>query len=1527
MLSARRLCCLQVSVSILCFLCVGPLAHGQSARPQSSQTSTRNNNTAYEKARNDWFYRGRIVRGRLSKESSAELHRRAYEAKIAMRAQHAAALASARADPSPSSNSPWIPLGPVPLASDASGNGTQNYNQVSGRATAVAIDPADPSGNTIYIGGAQAGVWKSTNAANTTANNVTWTALTDEQATLSIGALAIQPGNTSPANTLIIAATGEANNSADSYFGLGILRSTNAGSSWTLVSSANGGTLSFSGLGGTRMAFSTASGQTNTVVSAMATTSEGLVDGAITGTTTRGLYTSIDAGQTWTYDALTDSGAATDATSATSVVYNATAGLFFAAIRYHGFYSSPDGVNWTRLAAQPGGPVLSTSACPPQSTSNSYACPIYRGEITVVPGRSEMYVWYVSLSAGEPVDGGIWQSLDGGSSWNPVSDAGIINCGDVFGCGVEQGTYNLELQAVPDGAGTDLYAGAINLYKCSINSQNPSCASTPFLNLTHAYGCDPIAAPAHVHPAQHALAFIIPTSGNDLMYFANDGGIYRALDGFTDLTTGSCSGADQFDDLNQNLGSMTQFVTFSQHPTDPNTLLAGAQGNGSPATGAATTSLAWGNVFGGDGAYNAIDPNLPLNFYVSNPDLPPNDLAIQLCPDGVSCDESSFDTVVASSDVGGDDGAFNFPYILDSQSPTAMLVGTCRVWRGPRAGGAYAVLSPNFDTLGSGTCAGTEVNLVQALAAGGPTDSNGSLVIYATTSGDGPLNGSLSSPAGGNVWVTANATAGPTSFTNITNNGPQGNINPNQFPISNVAMDASDGSGGTAYVTVMGFTAAPGSTSAPGHVWKTTDFGASWTDYTANLPDSPANSAVIDSVNGKVYVGTDVGVFVSPTTSANWTEVGPASGPSGFLPNTAVTALALFNSGGEEFLRASTYGRGIWEYPITATANYQLSVSNSPLTDFAGQNGAFNGSAGSTNGYNSTVTLTCFAGATRPPSTCTITPSTLTPGNGVNFIVSVNGAVNNYSFDIKGVGSDPRHITEFIPVALSIVSFSLTTPAPSSVTVPRGTNSPAVDFEVTSAGSFSQSVTVSCSVPITNAVCTLTPGSIVYPSPSTPVNMTASVSVPTGTPTGDYTVTLQASTNGAPATLSTDFTLNVTTNPNFVLGESSAFPEINAGSTGSTGPISITSQDGFTGPVALSCSSTFGANSCSITPTSVTSFPATVTLTINGSSFAAGNYSLTITGTSGSITNTLSVLFNVGDYQISPATQALTLTPGAQGVANFMLTGVDFYSGLISITCNASLSGSQCVTPANPVTLATDGSASFSVSINVPNNAAAGNYTVNISTQDSTGNPTNSAAVALTVQQDFIVSAVPPNQSQSVNPGQTTGAYNLSVQPVGAEFSAAVTLACSGLPALAECVFDPSGAITPGTSAQSVVMTISTSATGAASEAVLRRTAIQKNTSRLPRFYRYQIWLLFPGVVIGVCISNRRNRKRAALGIGTITILLLLGLPSCAGVSSGGGGGSGDGTPPGSYTITVTGTSGALSHQTKVILVVNVPTA
>jgi hypothetical protein len=1512
-------------------------ARGQDAKPNSHQAATRHDDVDHEQQGSEWFLRGRLVPGK----SGADLRHRAYQAKMQARADRLARFRPAHpsmplSDQSQQSNGGWVSLGPLPLASDATGDGFQNYNQVSGRATAVAIDPADPSGNTLYIGGAQGGVWSSTNAAGSTATNVTWTALTDDQATLSTGAIAIQPGNTNPANSVIVVGTGEADNSADSYFGLGMLVSTNAGSTWTLVPTANSGSLSFAGLGATRMAFSTANN--DTVVAAMAVSNVGEVDGAVTANTYPGLYTSTDAGQTWNYDAL-NSGGAAEAASATSVVYNAAAGLFFAAVSYQGFFSSPDGLNWALLTNQPGAPgTLSAAACPQNYVTT---CPIYRGEIAVVPGRNEMYVWFVSADAnGDPVDQGIWQTFNGGASWTEISDSGIIDCGDIDGCGVEQGFYNLALLAVPNcpngaetcaGNPTDLYAGAINLYKCSISSINPTCTNNPFMNLTHAYGCDPLGAPAHVHPDQHALGFIIPTAGAengaDLMYFANDGGIYRALNGFTGLTTGSCSGTNLFDDLNQNLGPITQFVSFSQSASNVNTLLGGTQDNGSPATPSATTSTSWGNVLSGDGGYNAIDPNTG-NFFASNPDTGFGSLGIQECSSGTNCNDSLFDVVISSSSVGGDDGAFYFPYVLDPQSSTTLLLGTCRVWSGPRMGGTFTLLSPNFDTLGTGTCTGTEVNTVRSLAAGGVANGSGSEVIYATTDGPGPNN--LGAPIGGNVWVTTNAQAvsGVSStFTNITMNGPGGtSINPNQFPISDAAIDSSDTTGNTAYVTVMGFT------GGPGHVWQTTNAGASWIDFTGtapnNLPDSPTNAVVIDPSpnNHVIYVGTDVGVFESPTTFPPvWTEVGPYPSGStfGFLPDVAVTALALFESGGQppsqKLLRASTYGRGVWQFNLLATPDFNIAITNTPLTVFAGYTGTLNGTLTSVNGYNNSVELSCTSGATSPPNPCTPTFTSLTPTpTGAEFQVTTGAsAVADYEFNVQGAGSDPNNTTHTAAATLHVVSLALSAPSPGSVTEKHGEPSPAVSFQVSVQGTFIESVTLGCgfSPPVTGASCAFSPGATVNPTASSPVNMSVVVTVPLNTPVGPYIVTLQPSTVNGPAPTTASFTLNVILNPNFVLSEPSPFPEVNAGSTGTNGPITVSSQDGFNGSVNLSCTSSAGPNACSIAPSSVSVFPASAALTINGTSFSAGAYQVTVQGTSGSTTNTFPVSFDVGDYTIS-GTQSFSVAPAGQATANLTLTSTFGYSGEINAICDTSaLSGTQCtlsvqgsaINSFDPIVLGNGATVSLNAAFNVPNNANPGVYKIYIETQDTTGAPSHTWTITMTVGQDFIIGALTP-ATQTVTAGESAS-YNFNVLPVGTSFNNSVTLSCSGAPA--PCSFSPPS-VTPGSSSAAVVLTVNT----IASSSSLAPSKLD------PLRFFYALGTL---PLIGISgVRKRMRRTGCSLATSLLVLFALATFNSCGGGgsnggSSGGGTGTGpqqQGTVPGNYGITVTGTSGSLeSHS------------
>src|SRR3982074_54851 len=117
----------------------------------------------------NWNQRGRSVpRG----ESAAALRFRAYRQKMAMRAERAAHPPKQSLDgapASPSGSTVWAPVGPAPLASDATGDGAQNYNWVSGRATSVLIDPADTTGNTVLLGGAYGGLWKSTNAGSKSA--------------------------------------------------------------------------------------------------------------------------------------------------------------------------------------------------------------------------------------------------------------------------------------------------------------------------------------------------------------------------------------------------------------------------------------------------------------------------------------------------------------------------------------------------------------------------------------------------------------------------------------------------------------------------------------------------------------------------------------------------------------------------------------------------------------------------------------------------------------------------------------------------------------------------------------------------------------------------------------------------------------------------------------------------------------------------------------------------------------------------------------------------------------------------------------------------------------------------------------------------------------------------------------------------------------------------------------------------------------------------------------------------------------
>src|SRR5690348_7721681 len=108
----------------------------------------------------------------------------------------------------------WTLIGPRPTDSGS------NY-VTAGRVNAIAIDPRD--NNVVYMGAAEGGVWK------TIDGGATWKPLTDDQPTLANGAIALDPTNPD----IVFVGTGEENFAIDSYYGAGILKSTDGGAHWT----------------------------------------------------------------------------------------------------------------------------------------------------------------------------------------------------------------------------------------------------------------------------------------------------------------------------------------------------------------------------------------------------------------------------------------------------------------------------------------------------------------------------------------------------------------------------------------------------------------------------------------------------------------------------------------------------------------------------------------------------------------------------------------------------------------------------------------------------------------------------------------------------------------------------------------------------------------------------------------------------------------------------------------------------------------------------------------------------------------------------------------------------------------------------------------------------------------------------------------------------------------------------------------------------------------------------------------------
>ena len=145
-----------------------------------------------------------------------------------LRAEAARAAARLRKDGVPTAGpatfaGPWGPLGPNPVVQVTRAPDGGGFAAMSGRIGALAIRP---SNGQFILGAAQGGVWLYDSGSGT------WSPKSDDQSSLAIGALAVAPSD----DRVVYAGTGEGALSGDSYFGNGVLRSTDGGQTWAQVS-------------------------------------------------------------------------------------------------------------------------------------------------------------------------------------------------------------------------------------------------------------------------------------------------------------------------------------------------------------------------------------------------------------------------------------------------------------------------------------------------------------------------------------------------------------------------------------------------------------------------------------------------------------------------------------------------------------------------------------------------------------------------------------------------------------------------------------------------------------------------------------------------------------------------------------------------------------------------------------------------------------------------------------------------------------------------------------------------------------------------------------------------------------------------------------------------------------------------------------------------------------------------------------------------------------------------------------------
>ncbi len=342
----------------------------------------------------------------------------------------------------------------------------------------------------------------------------------------------------------------------------------------------------------------------------------------------------------------------------------------------------------------------------------------------------------------------------------------------------------------------------------------------------------------------------------DLILIANDGGVFLSKD--RGLT---------FESSNVNMQTTQFYNGFSVSGIDENFVMGGLQDN---STSIYTGSESWRRAIGGDGSWTAINPFDDTKYYGSSQNL-------NMVRSLGSVDDNSYQNI--RPPLSGDSPLFIAPFVLCPSEPNILYAGARYIYKGSDNGSNFNWIRVNNENPLNG-------DPVFAMAVS-DVDSD---VLYVGTAPEDQA---------ARIFIT---TDGGNSFTSAS---------PVPFSIVN-DLTVYPGQPGKAIAVYSGFGNA--------HVWRTEDFGASWDDITANLPDVPTNAVVVDPYDDNyIYIGNDLGVYYSDNGGESYLPLHDG------LP-TAVIAMDLKISTVNDKLWVATHGNGTYNIDLISKA---LSVNES----------------------------------------------------------------------------------------------------------------------------------------------------------------------------------------------------------------------------------------------------------------------------------------------------------------------------------------------------------------------------------------------------------------------------------------------------------------------------------------------------------------------------------------------------------------------------------------------------------------------